>query len=117
MLQISTYNCQSSKRNTGGIHKLCEQSDLVFLQEHWLFPDDLPTLNNIHNDFVSFALSSMDPSLELVAGRPFGGVAVLWRKTLAPYVTPMSFDDDRIVGLELNRDGVKMLFLGVYLPY
>ena len=117
MLQISTYNCQSSKRNTGGIQKLCEHSDVVFLQEHWLFPDDLSTLNNIHNDFVSFALSSMDPSSELLTGRPFGGVAVLWRKSLAPFFRPISFDDDRIIGLEFNRGGVRMLFLGVYLPY
>ena len=53
MLQISTYNCQSSNRNAGGIHKLCESSDIVFLQEHWLFPADLPSLNTIHSDFSS----------------------------------------------------------------
>ena len=77
MLQISSYNCQSSKRNAGGIHKLCESSDIIFLQEHWLFPEDLPSLNNIHDDFVSFAISSVDPSSGLISGRPFGGVAVL----------------------------------------
>ena len=116
MLQISTYNCQSSKRNAGGIHKVCETSDIVFLQEHWLFPSDIPSLNSIHSDFISFGVSSMDPSASLMAGRPFGGVAVLWRNALAPHVKPIVYDDDRIIGLECNLDGTKMLLVGVYLP-
>ena len=117
MLQISTYNCQSSKRNAGGIHKVCESSDIVFLQEHWLFPSDIHSLNSIHLHFISFGVSSMDPSASLIAGRPFGGVAVLWRNALAPHVKPIVYDDDRIMGLEFTLDGAKILFLGVYLPY
>ena len=50
-------------------------------------------------------------------GRPFGGVAVLWRNNLAPFVKPISYDDDRIIGLECHIGDRKMLFLGVYLPY
>ena len=99
MLQISTYNCQSSKRNAGGIQKLCESSDIVFLQEHWLFPSDLVSLNHIHNDYTSFGLSSIDPSASLMTGRPYGGVAVMWRNSLASYVKPMTYDNDRIVRL------------------
>ena len=117
MIQISTYNCQSSKRNVGGISKLCENSDVVFLQEHWLFPSDLPSLNNIHPDFISFGVSAMDPSTMLMSGRPYGGVAVLWRKSLTHLVKPLTYDDDRILGLELDQGETKFLFLGVYLPY
>ena len=96
---------------------MCESSDIVFLQEHWLFPSDLVSLNNIHNDFTSFGLSSIDPSTSLMTGRPYGGVAVLWRNALASHVKPVTYDDDRIVGLECNLGGTKMLFIGVYLPY
>ena len=117
MLQISSYNCQSSKRNVGGIRKLCDSSDIVFLLEHWLFPSELASLNNIHCDFSSFGLSSINPSVSLIRGRPFGGVAVLWRNSLAPHVKPVTYGDDRIIGLECNLSGIKMLFVGVYLPY
>ena len=117
MLQISTYNCQSSNRNAGGIHKLCESSDIVFLQEHGLFSADLPSLNTIHSDFSSFGVSSMDPSAGLIAGRPFGGVAVLWRNSLGQHVKPVMYDDDRIIGLECFLEDIKMLLIGVYLPY
>ena len=116
MIKISSYNCQSSKRNTGGIQKLCDDSDVVFLQEHWLYPEDLPSLNNVHEDFISFAISSMDASSGLTIGRPFGGVGVLWRKALSSYVKPVTYDDDRIIGLEYNKDGARMLLMSVYLP-
>ena len=117
MVRISSYNCKSSKRNIGGIVKVCDNSDIVFLQEHWLFPSDLPSLNNVHQDFMSFGISSLDPSNGLLLGRPFGGVAVLWKNSIAQYVKPITFDDDRIIGLECIIDDLKILLLGVYLPY
>ena len=117
MLRVSSYNCKSSKRNAVGIKKLCDISDVVFLQEHWLFPQELTLLNNVHNDFMSFATSSIDPCDRVILGRPYGGVAVLWRSQLAPRVRPISFDDDRIIGLECNLGGHKLLLVGVYLPY
>ena len=89
----------------------------MFLQEHWLFPEELSSLNNVHDGFVSFALSSMDSSSGLLSGRPFGGVAVLWRNALAPYVRPIRYDDDRIIGLEHEFGSVKFPLIGVYLPY
>ena len=76
-MRISSYNCQSSKRNTGGIKLLCNNSDVIFLQEYWLFPGDIPSLNQIHADFLSFDVSSMDAGDGLVLGRPYGGVAVM----------------------------------------
>ena len=113
MLRVSSYNCKSLKRNITGIAQVCDVSDVVFLQEHWLFPSDLPMLNNVHQKFMSFGISSIDPSDRILLGRPFGGVAVLWRDTLAQFVKPMSFDDDRIVGLECRINDIKILLLGV----
>ena len=116
-MRISSYNCQSSKRNVGGIQLLCNHSDIIFLQEHWLFPTDLPSLNMIHTDFMSFGISSMNVADGIVLGRPYGGVAVMWRKSLASKVKPVLFDDDRIIGLECVFDNIRLLLLGVYLPY
>ena len=96
---------------------LCDNSDIIFLQEHWLFPADLPSLSKVHSDFMSFGISSMDVTDGIVLGRPFGGVAVMWRKHLTSRVKPVVFDDDGIIGLECMFDTVKILLLGVYLPY
>ena len=115
-MRIASYNCRSSKRNTGGIQLLCNSCDIVFLQEHWLFPADLPSLNRIHDEFMSFGISSMNVSDDIVLGRPYGGLAVMWRKHLTSKVKPVSFDDDRIIGVECVVNSTKMLLLGVYLP-
>ena len=45
---------------------------ICFLQEHWLFTDQLHLLY-FYDDFFSFGVSGMDDSLLL--GRPFGGCA------------------------------------------
>ena len=116
VMKISSYNCQSSKRNIGGIRQLCDRSDIVFLQEHWLPPDDLPTLNNIHFDFVSFGLSSMNMSDGLIVGRPYGGVAVLFKRSLMSVVKPVVYDNSRMLGLECSVGNVKFLLLNTYLP-
>ena len=115
MIRVSSYNCKSLKRNVSGISKTCDVSDIVFLQEHWLFPEELPLLNNVHRDFTGFGSSSIDPSAGVVMGRPFGGVGVLWKNALASYLKLISFDDG-IVGLECYLNGVKFIFLGFYLP-
>ena len=65
---------------------------------------------------MSYGLSSMNMSDGLIVGRPYGGVAVLYKKSLASLVKPVSYDNSRILGLECNLDNVKFLLLGVYLP-
>ena len=117
LINISTYNCKSAKRNTGGIKFLCDRSDIVFLQEHWLFESDLPMLNQLHDDFQSFGVSAMKTDERIVVGRPFGGVSVLWKKSLAAHVHPLVFDDSRIIGLNCEFEGRKILLLGIYMPY
>ena len=46
-----------------------------------------------------------------------GGVAVLWKNDLASRVKPISYDDNRIIGLECRFDEITILLVGVYLPY
>ena len=49
-----------------------------FIQEHWLLPDHLGALN-ISDDFISVSVTGMDNS-ELLAGRPYGGCAIMFHK-------------------------------------
>ena len=58
----------------------------------------------------------MNVSDDIVLGRPYGGLAVMWRKHLTSKVKPVSFDDDRIIGVECVVNSTKMFLLGVYLP-
>ena len=46
--------------------------------------------------FAFFGLSSMNMKTvqDILVGRPFGGVAVLWRKKLSKYITVIDKDED-----------------------
>ena len=54
---------------------------------------------------------------QIHTGRPFGGVAVLWRKTLNKYCSIITYDCDRILRLQFTCATFTELFLCVYLPY
>ena len=54
----------------------------------------------------------------LLRGRPHGGMAVLWRKTLGSRCRVIDLQDNRLMGLEVTNDnGCKLFILNVYLPY
>jgi exonuclease III len=116
-LRIVSYNCSGLKNSTGAIHDICDHHDIVFLQETWLMPYELPMLSCIHPDFTGNGVSAMDPSQGIHIGRPYGGVAILWRKSLEQ-AHIRTFNDARIIGLEFKESSVcKILWLNVYLPY
>ena len=57
------------------------------MQEHWLLPHDLNTLNDIHPEFLSVGLSAVDTSKDILVGRPYGGTAMLYKKSFAASIT------------------------------
>ena len=63
---------------------LCEQYDLIFLQETWLFKHELSILNNLHVQFEAFGCSAIDDSNGIARGRPYGGLGVLYVNLLDP---------------------------------
>ena len=51
---ICTFNCHSIKSSLNELSELCEHSDLVLLQEHWLLPFEIGCLNTVHKDFFIY---------------------------------------------------------------
>ena len=115
-LRICTFSCRSFKNSLLVIHGLCEHHDIVFLQEHWLLPNELRLLNNAHDKFQSYSLSAVDISVDILVGRPFGGTAILYRKSLADQISIIASDESRITGIQLNTDSGPFLLLNVYMP-
>ena len=44
---------------------------------------ELEMLNSIHGEFYSNGISSMDTSVGIIHGRPYGGLVVLYRRSIA----------------------------------
>lgn len=77
LTNLLSFNCKNIKRSQECVRALCQQGDIVALQETWLMPDEIPLLGEIHSDFSFTGKSAMDTSAGLVRGRPYGGVAIL----------------------------------------
>ena len=89
----------------------------ILLQETWLSRPELPMLSQINNAFTGYGLSSMDEESQILLERPFGGIAILWKKCFNAYCSIKRYDCDRIVGIEFVYGSFTALFLCVYLPY
>jgi len=116
IIRLATFNCKNVKISVDEIRELCCQCDIILLQETWLTEQELPILSQISNDFYYKGVSAMDTRTGLISGRPFGGVAILWRKSLGPAVKPVTYGDNRLLGLEVMTHQGKLLIINVYLP-
>ena len=94
---------------------ICE-CDVLFIQEHWLFDDEMYLLNAAFDNVYVFGHSGMEND-ELLRGRPFGGCACIVplnsRVVISPLPRPMS---RRIQSCIMSFDNVKFLILNVYMP-
>ena len=61
------------------IQKLSKQSDIILLQEHWLFEKQIDSITDHVEGIGVVGVSGMNET-ELVYGRPYGGCAILWNK-------------------------------------
>ena len=91
--------------------------DIFGLSEHWLYEKDLIFLDHINSSYKSHAVSDFDLKLPGCRRVGKGGVALLWHKRVDHKITPLSFEDDRIVGLqyEISPSAYVYIFL-VYFP-
>ena len=70
-LKIMTFNCHGFKSYVNDVLSLCKTYDIVFLQELWLFSEDLTLLKNVHKNFDAHAMCAMNDDQQLLVGRPF----------------------------------------------
>ena len=82
-------------------------------------PKDLNFLNGIHKDFAAFGSSAVDIESGLLSGRPYGGTAILYNRTVCQ-LKPVSCNNNRITAgtLNITHNNVQqtLLILAVYMP-
>ena len=77
---------------------------------------DLNSLNEIDNNYISYAVSDNDLKYPGKRRVGKGGVAILWHKKHSKKVFPLSTDDDRILGirLKLRQQSAHSFFKFIY---
>ena len=115
MVQFVSYNCNSVRNNSEIVKAILKNSDILFLQELMLSKSDLPLLHDFDDDFRNVAFVRDRESEGINEGRPTRGVAIFYRKELASFITPVLVDDS-VIGIVLEYNNHKFLFMNVYLP-
>ena len=72
------------------------------LQETWLKDFEIQFLNSTDDNFYASGISAMDSGLEVHKGRPYGGLGILWKKSLGQVCSVIEFDDTRLCAIEMS---------------
>lgn len=115
-LKLISFNCKGLKRSNECVKALCDSADVIALQETWLLPYEIPLLGEIQKEFMYTGKSSIDLSIGLLKGRPFGGVAVLWRKSSFTAVSVVSCKSDRLCAVKAVFENREVLIFSAYMP-
>ena len=68
-VNIASYNCRGIKSAVTDMSKLCEDNQIIQLQETMLCSHNLDFIHIIHDDFYSAGCLSVDSSERILTGR------------------------------------------------
>jgi len=85
-----TFNCRSAKSSVYKIQDLCAKSDSVCLQEHWLLSNEVNLLSQMSVDFLAAGFLAIDINEDILTSRLYGGIAILHRKYISPFVSDVT---------------------------
>ena len=119
-LKMCSFNVHGYNNGLSMIENLCDTHDIIFIQEHWLQESELYKINNINTDFNCFSISSMSKKLSsgILTGRPFGGVSIMFKKSLSSLIKILDYDHDmgKFISLNLQTNVGDLILTRVYLP-
>ncbi|XP_060810226.1 uncharacterized protein LOC132904315 [Amyelois transitella] len=76
----------------------------------------MPLLSTISSDFGSTGVSAMDTARGMLRGRPYGGVALLWRRSVFQSVEVIECNNPRICAKKVVLKERSFLVMCVYMP-
>ena len=112
---VTSYNSRARGRGRmDTIRQLCNESDFVLVQEHWLLPQNLATFQQI-SGIACHGFSAIDLEVLLI-GRPFGGCSILYKTALDCKVSPADCGDSRVCAVRVDLESSSFLLFNVYMP-
>ena len=112
-----TYNCKNMETARHAVGELSKKADVMLIQDHWYFDCQLNKLEKVCELLTGTrkVVDTGDPIMPTQMPRGYGGVAVLWKKSIGHLVTPIPDGGNRIQGVEIAGDKPTLL-LSVYMP-
>ena len=116
-LSTTTYNCRGLSSGIPYILHLIENgSDVITLPEHWLWPCNIASLSNIHQDLEGFGYCDERLNDACTLNKRCGGIGIIWRKSIQA-VPHMNIVSNRLCAIQLRlNDTSCVTIIAVYLP-
>ena len=106
------FNCYGYKSNCQYIERLIAQNDLIYLSELWLTESEQHLIHNFKQHFHLFFV----PAQKGITGRPFGGTALLVRKTKCPKKPIQILEENYATAINIKiNNTTSIMLIGVYL--
>ena len=106
-INILSYNAYGFKSSHNLVdNELANESDIVFICEHWLKPSELGNFKNTYKNTNcwTFIKSSVDAE-SVLEDRPHGGVGWICNKINNVSYRGIDIDNDRLSGVQIVAHG------------
>ena len=97
------------------INYILDKSDILLIQEQWLFSDNLDIYKSVMANCEIHGTSGMDTN-KLLTGGPFDRTDILWKANLIASVTLINTPSPRISDISITIGLQHLLVLNVYIP-
>ena len=118
-LSIISLNCKGFRHTSEYIKDTIneKQPTFLFLQETWHLRNTTSYLNNVSNDYLFKETSGVDCTAGILIGRPYGGLAIYFKRSMADKIERVPCDNRRICAIKYQPEGqVPLLLINVYMP-
>ena len=118
MFTSLTYNMKGFDTSVDYVRSEVDVSkpDIVFLQETWHLSNACDKLSTLHKDYMYFEQSGMDSNSTIIFGRPKGGLAIMFKRSLAGYMSKLETNSHRVCAAHMKGDGTDILIVNAYMP-
>ena len=113
-----TFNIENIRSNHHVISDELDDIDLLLIQEHWLytFEQDELTRNISNWHYCARSVDEYEGIAPTSRPQGHGGIAILWRPELTPYIRKLEDGNERILPILVEAEFGDLVLINCYLP-
>ena len=103
---ICSLNCEGIRRSSNYICDILKSTscDILCLQETWTMDSNLEHFS----DYLFTCISGFDHTVNIIKGRPYGGVAIFYKKSTSNVITHIKSSNRRVCGINLKINNISV---------
>ena len=116
-LNIVSFNIKGLKpRNYDYLQSLFDKSDILLIQETWLYEFEHRNISKILPGSSCIGVSGMNEHDLERTGRPYGGTMIIYKLSKALPVSQIQTNSKRICAASVITESFKLLLISIYMP-